>query len=456
MLNRSQVPDYFCAPTIEPLESRLMLDGALPFLDTPLSEHYYLTGNALTLPINGADPDSPDLTIPVTTDGPGLTSYMPTGNRYARLNFTSQQGVDMGDIIVQLFDGRAPTPVDRFVTLAENEILPDGSLDPNGTPFYTDVTVHRVIPDFMVQTGDAASGTGTGGSPLGTLIDDFHPDLDFAHAGVLAMANTGQPNSSDCQFFITAGTTTWLDGGYMVFGQMISGAGVYDYLINLPRDTSDRPLEDPGAGIGPATLTSVEIIDSPQDATVTFLRTEGFYGDVNATIRVEDAQGNYTHRVITISVVGIDDNGDLSLEPGQANTYTVNAGGGGGYDLAPTVNTSLFGATVDWDPATGQLDVQAPGDFTGMFTIALMATPTGPGSDGLRPFTRIIHALCTYADVPVTIDTRIPEQEGESIMGQFYDGGLLYVAAAADGLRIWDLSGGSPTLLDTDDTDGPA
>ena len=444
MLNRSEVSRLSSVPALEPLEGRIMLDGAAPGLASALLPHYVLTGTALTLPIDGYDTDSDAVTITVITSNPAVTAYVPTANRYAELNFVTYDGIDMGNILVQLFDDRAALAVERFVTLATNQVLPDGTLDPAGTPYYTDVVVHRVIPDFMIQTGDAQNGDGTGGSPLGDFPDEFDPDLNFSQPGVLALANSG-PDTNDSQFFITDGPTPWLDQVHVIFGQMISGLAVYDYLINLPRDANNRPND-------PALLRSVTLVDSPQDGTVTLTAAPGFAGEVDVNIRLEDAEGNYSEHVFTLTVLGdrpeIDDPGDLSAQPGQLNFYTVNAVDDGALPIVTTASASLANVAINWNGDTGQLQLYTPADLTGMFTITLTAVEDGFDQAGLVRSTRTLYVMCGAPGVPVTLGPRLPASENAANLGVFRDGDILYVAAGESGLEAWNVAADPPVLLD--------
>ena len=129
-----------------------------------------------------------------------------------------------GTIAIELFDEDAPRTVKNFLALSR-----DG--------FYDGVTFHRVIPDFMIQSG-CPEGDGTGGP--GYEFDDEANHHRIVR-GVLAMANSG-PNTNGSQFFIvTAEECSWLDGKHTVFGRVTEGMDVVDAISAVDRDSSDRP-----------------------------------------------------------------------------------------------------------------------------------------------------------------------------------------------------------------------
>ena len=119
-----------------------------------------------------------------------------------------------GTIRIQLHADKTPKTVANFEKLA-------------GEGFYDGLKFHRVIADFMVQTG-CPKGNGTGG-PGYQFADEFHRDLKHDKPGVLSMANAG-PNSNGSQFFITHVATPWLDNKHSVFGQVIEGQDVVDKI----------------------------------------------------------------------------------------------------------------------------------------------------------------------------------------------------------------------------------
>lgn len=117
-----------------------------------------------------------------------------------------------GDVQLELYADKVPNTVANFVKLAAEG-------------FYDGLTFHRVIDDFMVQTG-CPKGSGSGG-PGYKFEDEFHAELRHDSPGVLSMANSG-PNSNGSQFFITHVATPWLDDKHSVFGRVTNGQDIVD------------------------------------------------------------------------------------------------------------------------------------------------------------------------------------------------------------------------------------
>jgi cyclophilin family peptidyl-prolyl cis-trans isomerase len=170
-----------------------------------------------------------------------------------------------GDIEVELFDERAPRTVENFVGLAagaddyENTEVGRGTgawEDPETgekriDPLYDGVEFHRVIEDFMIQTGDP-TGTGRGG-PGYEFDDEFHDELTHDGPGVLSMANSG-PDTNGSQFFITLDAQPHLDGKHAVFGEVVEGMDVVEDIGNTNTDMHDAPTT-------PITIESIDIHD---------------------------------------------------------------------------------------------------------------------------------------------------------------------------------------------------
>ncbi|HIA20155.1 MAG TPA: peptidylprolyl isomerase [Planctomycetes bacterium] len=133
-----------------------------------------------------------------------------------------------GDIVVELFENEAPDTVGNFVNLVE-------------TGFYDNKLFHRVLKNFVAQTG-CPKGDGTSG-PGYTIYCECARDNYRKHfRGSLSMAHAG-PDTGGSQFFITFRATPNLNAKHTVFGRVISG---FDTLVKLQRvdpDASDaRPV----------------------------------------------------------------------------------------------------------------------------------------------------------------------------------------------------------------------
>jgi len=143
---------------------------------------------------------------------------------------------EKGDIVIELLPEESPLAVNNFVFLARNG-------------WFDGVTFHRVLPGFVAQSGDP-SGTGFGG-PGYAFVNETSPDLKYDKAGMVGMANSGK-DSNGSQFFITYAPTPQLDGGYTIFGQVVSGM---DVATNLsPRDPSTSFDLPPGDKIISVTI----------------------------------------------------------------------------------------------------------------------------------------------------------------------------------------------------------
>lgn len=119
--------------------------------------------------------------------------------------------------------------------------------------YYDNLIFHRVIENFMIQTGDP-TGTGTGGSEE-TIKGEFSENgvkNELSHTkGVLSMARKGgnpdtaeTRNSASSQFFIVQKDSTGLDGKYASFGRVFAGLDVVDNIAEVETDENDKPITE--------------------------------------------------------------------------------------------------------------------------------------------------------------------------------------------------------------------
>jgi cyclophilin family peptidyl-prolyl cis-trans isomerase len=156
-------------------------------------------------------------------------------------NPTATFQTSLGEFTAELYADKMPETAGNFVKLAK-------------AGFYDGLHFHRVIKGFMIQFGcphsrDANSPrAGTGNGPNGTIKDEHPADAKISNEpGTLSMANTGQPNSGSCQFFINTVHNAYLDwftpgaSKHPVFGKIISGLDVVKKIETTPTGAGDRP-----------------------------------------------------------------------------------------------------------------------------------------------------------------------------------------------------------------------
>jgi Xaa-Pro dipeptidase len=130
-----------------------------------------------------------------------------------------------GLIVLQLEFERAPMTVANFVGLAEGTI--DNKALPPGLPFFDGTVFHRVVPGHVIQAGMPLAGLT---SPGYQFPNEIATGMSHGRAGMLGMANSG-PHTNTCQFYVTLGDRSYLDGNYTLFGQVFSGLDVVNAIV---------------------------------------------------------------------------------------------------------------------------------------------------------------------------------------------------------------------------------
>lgn len=154
------------------------------------------------------------------------------GGGGSRVSNTATLHTSQGDIQIKLFPELCPKTVENFCVHASNG-------------YYNGHIFHRVIKQFMIQTGDP-TGTGTGGESIwgGEFDDELHPTLKHDRPYTVSMANAG-PNTNGSQFFITVVPTPWLDNKHTVFGRVGRGLEVCQQISEAKvHPKTDKPYDD--------------------------------------------------------------------------------------------------------------------------------------------------------------------------------------------------------------------
>lgn len=201
--------------------------GTLAYNLQPMQNVPPVTDKTAEAPIIKTTTQTPQKVIPATT-----TPTKPMDNQtFSSATITTNKGA-----IEISFVTNTPNTVKNFGTLATSK-------------FYDGVRFHRVIKDFMIQTGDPLSkdiadqaAWGTGGP--GYKFNDELTGAEQYQLGTVAMANSG-PNTNGSQFFIvTANPGYPLPPNYTVFGKVTKGIEVALAIQNVQTGPSDRPVED--------------------------------------------------------------------------------------------------------------------------------------------------------------------------------------------------------------------
>ena len=150
-----------------------------------------------------------------------------------------------GDIVIELFENEAPNTVANFITLAESN-------------FYDGIEFHRVVENFMAQTG-CPEGNGSGGPGYNIKCECYEPEARRHFTGSISMAKRTPRDTGGSQFFLCFKRTSFLDGKHTVFGRIAEG---WDTLDNLARTHSAQPdgREIPLPDVVKDKIKSVEVI----------------------------------------------------------------------------------------------------------------------------------------------------------------------------------------------------
>jgi large repetitive protein len=309
----------------------------------------------LHIPVDTYDPNGGPLTVTVQSSNPSaISAEMVSSTKSLRMVVDGY-----GEMVFRLFADEAPRPVARI-----EQLVNSGFYNKTAT---NKIIFHRVIDNFVIQAGDP-TGTGSGGSTLGSINDQFNVNLQHNRTGVLSYAKSND-DTNDSQFFITEGPQRHLDFNHSIWGQLIQGESVREG-ISRTSVSSSRPTQE-------VVINSMEIFNDNQNGLVR-LKAQGASGSATITVRVTNAAGGTFTRTFVATAAADTNNGgpflnDITvppIAPGQTVTIPLTAQDKEGDAIffdATRAGTVPYQFAID--NSTGQLQVTAPSNFSGAFDI---------------------------------------------------------------------------------------
>ncbi|MEO1619121.1 MAG: peptidylprolyl isomerase, partial [Planctomycetota bacterium] len=363
MNNITQVPTWIFddgsrAVGVLSLEELSQRTGiSIPTSETPtfeeLGNQTVEIGSPLHLAIDAYDPNGNPLTVTISVEDESLLeASVVTGNRSMRIDM-----VGYGDMVFELFEQRAPLPTGRVIELAESG-------------FYDDIIFHRVIDDFVIQTGDP-TGAGSGGSSLGDFDDQFHPELQHNRPGLISYAKSSD-DTNDSQFFVTEAATRFLDFNHSVFGLIVEGDEVREAISVREVDGNDRPTVD-------IRMDTVDIFEDTENSVIMLKPTGSGTGLTNVTVTVSDGEGNSSSETFQVSIQPDTENAQPYLDDiSVLEAYPLNVPA-----VVQLTSTDLEGDDVEYEvtnlstainatvsvSSEGELSVTPPTDFEGVIQV---------------------------------------------------------------------------------------
>ncbi len=266
-----------CRLIIDSLEDRQLL-STVPVMGT-LTDQTLPNGGPLFVPVISSDGDNSLVSYTVTSSDPNVTVVPRQGFGYLDIKVKNYgpKNDQSGDLIFQLFSDISPNSVATISTLVQQG-------------FYTNLTFHRIVPNFVIQGGDPL-GNGSGGPGFG-FPTESGPLSQFNGTGQLSLANqvqSGNLNSNGSQFFVTIGPQTSLDGDFTLLGQLVRGFDVENQIAQTPLSdtTNGTPTTKP-------VIVSATIIPDYTDTVLQIVTPSGYNADPKITVTATSSAGSST------------------------------------------------------------------------------------------------------------------------------------------------------------------
>jgi cyclophilin family peptidyl-prolyl cis-trans isomerase len=200
---------------------------------------------------------------PTPTPHTTCPTQAPSGSQVTSLLADASDAIvqtSKGSFTISLYGDKAPIATANFVALAR-------------CGFYDGITFHRVVAGFVIQAGDPQTRKnqgvfdqlGTGGAGYGFAIETPAPGLTYVKY-VVAMANSGQPDSNGSQFFVDLADIANLPPSYTIFGKVTDGTSVIDAIGQVP--TNGTPDTGPqNVPLDPVVIESITVQSKAQPSS---------------------------------------------------------------------------------------------------------------------------------------------------------------------------------------------
>ncbi len=372
----------------------------------PIGNQTVLIGSPLYIPIDAYNPDNTPVTISVTSSNPSLLAATVLNNNRS-LRFKIQ---DRGDMVFEMFESLAPTATARLIQLAQSGFY-------NKTASNT-ITFHRVIDNFVIQAGDP-TGTGSGGSSLGTVRDDFNLDLQHNRSGLLSFAKSSD-DTNDSQFFVTEGAQRHLDFNHSIMGVLVEGESVREGISQVPvnNTTVNKPTSD-------VIITSAEVFNDTENGVIQLKAVGNQTGTATITVTVTNQDGKTATEVFTVTIANDTTNTQPFLQPVVAPTTVPN---GQSFNIqlasrdvegdAVTYFARKLGNvnyTTSVNQSTGVVTVTPPAGFSGQLSVLVgVNQPSGLTFTTGSPEDTETVTVTVAAGAPTAVDLLAATDTGSS------------------------------------------
>ena len=368
---------------VELLEDRSMLSVTLGPITGPDSGGVFNvpSGKNLYVPLVGSDTAGTSISYTVSSSNSNVKATVLTGNPTLEIDVSGTDAMGhafSGAMTFQLFANIAPQTVQAIINDVTSGLY-------NGASFYRAET----STGFQLIQGGVEMTSGKTMPP--NINDEFNAAAVFNSGGLLAMANTGAPNSGSSEFFVMAPNVPLanepqypLNFNYTVFGQILTGQDIYNDILNIPTTSSN--------GIhyanNPVTITSASVITDNQHTVLQISEPSNFTGNATITVTANASDTTTATQSFVVSAAAPTTSiVPLFLNP--VSTVTTSNGTAVSFQLSATAVSQITTSQVAFTVTGGSTFRGAPANVnvsvtpgTG-YNATITLTPNLPGNLGV-------------------------------------------------------------------------